>query len=65
MWFLVTHQNLKRLESRKTEESIGEPRFNASAPEGHITANSIKSNPSLYQKHSNHTLTKLVNNDKT
>ena len=36
---------------------------NVSAPERHIAENTMKTHRGLYQKHSKHTLTKLVNKD--
>ena len=64
MWFPVTHKNLDKMRMKKqTKTSIGEPTSHVSAPEGHIAENTMKTHPGLYQKHSKHTLTKLVNKD--
>ena len=48
---------------KQTKASIDEPTSNVSAPEGHSAENTMKTHPGLYQKHSKHTLTKLVNKD--
>ena len=48
---------------KQTKASIGEPTSHVSATEGHIAENTMKTHPGLYQKHSKHTLTKLVNKD--
>ena len=64
MWFPVTHKNLDKVRMKKqTKASVGEPTSNVSVPEGHIAENTMKTHPGLYQKHSKHTLTKLVNKD--
>ena len=64
MWFPETHKNIDKIRREKqTKESIGESMSNAIASEGHIAANTMTSHPGLYQKHSKHTLTKLVNKD--
>ena len=58
MWFPVTHKNLDKMRMKKqTKASIDEPMSHASAPEGHIAENTMKTHPGLYQKHSKHTLT--------
>ena len=64
MWFPVTHKNLDEMRVKKqTKASLGEPTSNVSAPEAHIGESTLKTHPQLYQKHSKHTLTKLVNKD--
>ena len=61
IWFPVTNKKFDKIRDKKQnddynnksdEASNGEPLLQASAPEGHIAANSVKPHPGLYQTQS-------------
>ena len=72
IWFPVTNKILDKIRDKKQnndynnksdEASNGEPLLHASAPEGHIAANSVKPHPGLYQTQSHLALKKLTDQD--
>ena len=71
LWLPVTNKNLDKFRDKKQnddynkpdEASNGEPLLHASAPEGHIAANSVKPHPGLYKTQSHLALKKLLNQD--
>ena len=71
LWLPVTNKKLDKIRDKKQtddynkpdEASNGEPLLHASAPEGHIAANSVKPHPGLYQMQSHLALKKLTNQD--
>ena len=72
IWFPFSNKKLDKIRDKKQndnynnksdEASNGEPLLHASAPEGHIAANSVKPHPGLYQTQSHLALKKLTNQD--
>ena len=70
--FPVTNKKLDKIRDKKQndnhnnksdEANNGEPLLHASAPEGHIAANSVKPHPDLYQTQSHLAFKKLTNQD--
>ena len=71
IWLPVINKKLDKIRDKKQidiynkpdEASNGEPLLHASAPEGHIAANSVKPHPGLYKTQSHLALKKLLNQD--